>query len=496
MDCGLQGSDRLYLTCCTPCMHLPRYRIRSRDDYLITQGDLPLNTHWTRQVQTHAFLCLGQKKGDADFLRRKMVSASILLLLSCCLATSAVPIPGYTGIQLWPSSSSNIGECQESLLSPPIFCSFYETCIEPIFPCGPLGLTLGYAKPRCDGFAAFQLSESGCQECIESLAILEWVLLSEKCFQSELLILAQSQESKPFPDPPDCVQFETDALDILQRCYLETDYICLVKGSVLESDLSVVLDAVVINSYYKSAVTKQFLEVVTRCSLPYSSTVAGHIAPQTERMFLCTSLSSQKGLTDEGLTEALAEYLDQSSADFVIASYDLQLSTMCRQTSKPSWSVGSADYFVVQWTLTTGADTSALTRCQSAGQCTVGGKYLVYFQFSDLTTSSCGNGLREAGESCDLFVYTGMSGYGCDTHCNTIVDHECTTERLQQSSCSSTVCGDGLRTSNEECDEGSQSFVGCNPESCTIQDGYQCVTPYNATSICTEIPSPPPTTPC
>ncbi len=407
------------------------------------------------------------------------------LIMLCCLAAIADRVPVSSGIELRLGNSSSHCHCPESFPTPStVFCSFHETCIESILPCGSQGLALGYAKPRCQQLALLQHSDSACQQCIQSQAILDWALLSEKCFQSELLILVQRYNSQPFPDPPDCLLFETDALDILQRCLLSTHSICPITYSVLESDLRVVFDAVAINPYYKSAVTKQFREVISSCKLPQASNLTKAIAPATERMFLCASLTAKNGLTDEGLAEALAANLNQSSTDFLIASYDLQLAITCRKTSKPEWSVGSTDYFQVQWTLTAGADKSALTRCQSAGQCIVSSMYLVYFQLTDSTTSSCGNGLREAGESCDLFVYTGMSGFGCDAKCRATPHHECTTEQLQQSSCSTTVCGDGLRTSDEQCDEGSESFVGCNPESCTIQEGFSCQTPYNATSHC------------
>ena len=395
-----------------------------------------------------------------------------------CLVTIAGYIPASGGTELRPNNSTN--------------CSFYETCIESIYQCGPLGISLGYAKPRCENLSVLQLSDSGCQDCIQSQVILDWALLSEECFQSELLDLAQSQNAKHLPDPPDCQRFETDALEILKVCYLETDEFCQLTDSVLEADLGVILDAIVINSYYKSAVTKQVREVVSSCHSAQSSSLANKIAPATERVFLCVSYTTHNGLTDDTLTEALAIKFNQSPSDFVIADYDPQLVATCQSTSDPDWQISSLDYFVVHWTLSKGAQKSALTECQAVEHlCLVDGeKYLTYFMLTSLTTSSCGNGLREAGESCDLFVYTGMTGYGCDANCHTISGHECTTKQLQQSSCSMTICGDGVRTSDEECDGGSELFVGCDPEFCTVEDGYHCDTPYNTTSHCSKFLSP------
>ena len=94
---------------------------------------------------------------------------------------------------------------------------------------------------------------------------------------------------------------------------------------MLESDLRVVFDAVVINPYYKSAVTKQCREVISSCKLPQASNLTKEIAPATERMFLCASPTAKNGLTDQGLAEALAANLNQSSTDFVIAATTLNL---------------------------------------------------------------------------------------------------------------------------------------------------------------------------
>ena len=416
---------------------------------------------------------------------RNMLSTSILFVL-CCVGIGAT---------LSPSSSS--AETCSNWHDLSVDCSFHQTCIESIYQCGPMGLALGYAEPRCERLSALQISDSGCQECIRSPAILQWALLSEKCFQSNLLLLAGEQPPKPFPDPPDCLHFEKDALDILRSCYLETDTICQLMNkdtiNLLETDLTVVLDAILVNSYYKSSVTMHMRDVVLSCSFIQSSILADKIAPETERMSLCVSFYDQSGLIEEGLTEALGEKLNQSSNDFLIAGYDTQLVYNCRKKSEPAWSVSSADYFVVGWTVTEGADKSALTDCQFAGRCIVdNAKSLVFFEYTSLTTSSCGDGRREATESCDAFVYTGMDGHGCSEQCDAAVGYECTTEQLQQSLCWKTLCGDGVRTSDEECDVGNASLAGCNPANlagcnpCSIQEGYQCQTPYNATSTCSK----------
>ena len=95
-----------------------------------------------------------------------------------------------------------------------------------------------------------------------------------------------------------------DALGFLQSCYLGKDTICQLMHSesfnVLESDLKVVLDRILVSSYFESTVMKHMRNFVTRCNFAQSSSLANKIVPKTERMFLCSVLS-HNGLTEEDL---------------------------------------------------------------------------------------------------------------------------------------------------------------------------------------------------
>ena len=397
----------------------------------------------------------------------------ILFVFCCVTAGNAIPTQ---------SSSSKCAEVTS------LSCSFHSTCVEATFQCGAQGVALGYAQPRCEQLGALQHSDSDCSTCLQDQGVLDWILSSEECFQSQLFDLLQAHPSG-IPDPPVCLEFESFLLNVLDKCYSEGDLFCPLMDSVsldvLESDLKLVLNTVTVNSYYKNVVTKQFRDLINSCNHLQASTLATKVAPETESIVLCALLLVQGEPSTEGLAEALAGKLNQSSSGFKVASYDENFSGECERKSKPDWKVSSADFYLVHWTLEEGANKTALTSCQEAGSCTVNHSQLVYFPYSSFTTSFCGNGLREAGELCDLFVYTGQKQYGCDEECQPISGYECTTQQLQQSFCAPTVCGDGHRTSNEDCDGGAAHVIGCNPELCFIVEGYSCDTPYNATSQCT-----------
>ena len=143
-------------------------------------------------------------------------------------------------------------------------------------------------------YAVIQHSEADCPNCIQTGAILDWVQFSERCFQTELLHLAQNQDTKQSPDPPDCLSFETDGLHILGQCYSQSNPICTlmhhVSLNVLESDLKKVLNAAVVDWYYESIVMQQFRGFLSSCNHSQASSLADKAAPPTKSMFLCASL--------------------------------------------------------------------------------------------------------------------------------------------------------------------------------------------------------------
>ena len=49
------------------------------------------------------------------------------------------------------------------------------------------------------------------------------------------------------------------------------------------------------------------------------------------------------------------------------------------------------------------------------------------------------------------------------------------------------MCGDGVRTPNEDCDDNDLTDAdGCD-STCAIEDGWNCTTVLGSTSVCTEV---------
>ncbi len=140
----------------------------------------------------------------------------------------------------------------------------------------------------------------------------------------------------------------------------------------------------------------------------------------------------------------------------------------------------------------------------------------------------CGNGVLEAGETCDTAIPTGTTG-ACPTASTCTASTVCQTATIAGTGCSATcqitaktanpttkdgccptganaltdadclpVCGNGVLEVGEGCDD--HNLVngdGCS-STCTIEPGYSCYAPLLApgyTSVCVTIPSAPSCTP-
>lgn len=101
---------------------------------------------------------------------------------------------------------------------------------------------------------------------------------------------------------------------------------------------------------------------------------------------------------------------------------------------------------------------------------------------------NCGDGILDPDgyEECDLGANNGK-GLGCTASCEVESGYACKTDTTGKTTCD-TVCGDGIRTADEECDAGAkngQADSGCSSV-CTIKDGAYCKSnALGQTSNCT-----------
>ena len=77
-----------------------------------------------------------------------------------------------------------------------------------------------------------------------------------------------------------------------------------------------------------------------------------------------------------------------------------------------------------------------------------------------------------------------MGEDGCSPTCAVDCGYECTGGTSTSADVCTSVCGDGIKTASEECDDNnSHNNDGCD-SSCFIEAGYTCSTPDCALSVC------------
>jgi cysteine-rich repeat protein len=99
-----------------------------------------------------------------------------------------------------------------------------------------------------------------------------------------------------------------------------------------------------------------------------------------------------------------------------------------------------------------------------------------------LCSNMCGNGVATAQEECD--DGNTNSGDGCSEVCTVECGYSCTGTNTQPNVCSST-CGDSNRAGFEVCDDGNTvSGDGCGSDCLTIEQGWTCHSTTCSRSLC------------
>jgi cysteine-rich repeat protein len=288
------------------------------------------------------------------------------------------------------------------------------------------------------------------------------------------------------PNSQSCLKYEEDAFRSLKACYDEnhpalcSSFQYNAPTSDDMKDLTKIIDSFSVNDYYRPLVTEELTDLITKCGSTDDATPFDLSYPPV-RVFFCAVVNEQDADIDTSMLEhAMSSSL--GGGDVSLASEKL-FASKCGDISPPSAYVGSrTDFRLVQWLPQRATDVDNL-RSYYTAPITDSYKEVIFFKYDDYETQ-CGNGLREAGESCDLFGDNGSSEGGCSDMCQVIPNYECTTGQLERSYCYRTQCGDGIKSLDEECDDNNTlSNDGCSNK-CTVETDYHCTTNYNETSLC------------
>eukprot|EP00731_Ephydatia_muelleri_P017991 Em0011g31a len=322
-------------------------------------------------------------------------------------------------------------------------CDFYTHCIDSLSNCGPQGFAQSYAQHRCENMRQLNASRNS--------PLVQWAASQDQCLQGRLYNMISSG-----PKRLSCLQLESTAFEQLDACYNSSKQQLCAALKATDSkaflrDIPSLLQAIGGSEYYVGLAVA---------------------------------------------TEALWKYFG--------VDWNWRCVGLNPQLSRPG-SPSDSDYFhFVEW-YPNATGTVAPVIPGGLGTLpyspTATFFYLAFsLQYSNTT---CGDGLLQAGELCDLAAYNNALSpisssshpvlanmTGCSTQCTNAPEFECYAKPLQPSICARVTCGDGLKASTEACDDGNtMDGDGCS-SSCTIDLGYQCRI-AGLLSLCKQVSLPP-----
>ena len=367
-------------------------------------------------------------------------------------------------------------------------CNFYDQCLENRFECSSNGFILSYAKRRCEAILTIE----------DNSPYKEWMIQHEACLQQKLyqLTINMTQLTKSREAPPDkpvCLQFEKKAFEAVEECYIEThESLCNISGNGtdLRNDLYEIVRILTLNdSYFNHTVQISFARRLEKCGRQVFTEVSeAIIEQQPKRLVLC--FADMLGFTEEhinSLLESISKTLNRSRKEFTYGRYIFPQQKGPCYSEAPGYiriAVHLQKIHFVIWPLSSGQSVPQLKREYQSFNEAIQDRFIFWPANGYKRDGVCGDGIRQANEGCDFGVFYGED-FGCTEDCNVLEEHECYTNPLSPDSlCHKQTCGNGKRTSNEQCDDNNLSNGdGCS-SNCTIEEGWECTVEYVARSDC------------
>ena len=372
---------------------------------------------------------------------------------------------------------------------------------------------LQYAKKRCEAASRF----AGGINCIGNEEMVRWSNKVETCIQNSLQKVITRQFESVESDPVTCLRLERKAIDTINECYHNPEEknnhyvpeLCQLLGdSISESErqdlTSFVSGFNVGGEYHTATVDSGIPELVRECG---HSEVADslYVGRPTYRLVFCVWAVhlAHASIPGEDYIEFISQQLGDSKSNFQYGGPGMH--KKCDLVTPPGSQSdfrGRYDFHVVTWFA---ASNNTVARNLNKTETTSGRiKFSIVTGFYEYTddlqdylentirdTSKCGNGRRDPGEMCDYAMLNSTAcTFDCDIDQSVDDAYECSVERLDRSYCWEQKCGDGKRTSAEECDDGNlNNNDGCSSQCRFERPQFICKNSYNRTTYCVPLPA-------
>lgn len=320
----------------------------------------------------------------------------------------------------------------------------------------------------------------------------------------KLLELVKQQGPNPaHPDPHTCLDLEAQAMELMKTCFVEgsrgTRFDALTEEDVTSLVSLFRVDA----AYHNITVDRGLVEVVkTRRSQALATTLlSNHTLDMPYRILLCTQASKfplgiganqdeEEPTPEEYVRTVAAEVRESFPTLNNIGTFhyggpddvdQLCMTRLRHRELSGLFNTHRSDYHVVSWFTSHRPPTIRKINIFYYQDIHVQGVIFELTRNSTRKQTRCGDGQRQATESCDF----ADSYPGCSLECELREGYDCSVDRLQPSECWMEECGDGLRTRSEQCDDGNMDGSdGCN-SACEVETlTHSCFHDYNKTSEC------------
>ena len=343
-------------------------------------------------------------------------------------------------------------------------CQTFATCVDDVFNCG----SESYIKEFFDGLCS--LTQKG----VGAAGL--WVGNVTDCLSTELRSFWEESYLFGVSDPvvSDCRRLSRKMREAQKSCFR-----LLLCETPFTTDVA---ELIVADAFRQSEISRvQLLELLETCPNDTGNSFEQRL--RDEGFTLCFSLSN--GLSQDDRSNIITLIENEFSAEYneSIICPSKSDSESGRKRRSLDWVSGKVQRHRRDSENTTtptpsdgggfGFSSNTSSACKNRSQ---------DVENATLSCPVCGDGVVEIpDEECD--DGNNKTGDGCAANCTNEKGFDCDSPLNGKSVCYNVTCGDGVRVTGEECDTG--GMEGCDPDDCTVVDGFNCSAPSFAKSTCT-----------
>ena len=347
-------------------------------------------------------------------------------------------------------------------------CSSFSQCVEEAFPCSNSYITQ-FLQPFCNLSSFNELAD--------------WTSDASDCLIDKVKEFLTNNYTA-FPSSSDCLNLQTFMFGAQAECINKS--LCTTSMGV--NAAQAVADVWNNTAYLRDRSLEQLLDIARSCSGDQLDNLISSL--QDTGYIYCVQLVLEDGGSE---VTAIADFKLRLLQQISALSGDSNLtridSARCPQIPSSNRKRRNVDEEQSLLSLTRSRRNAHSNSSVTVAFLNTGAGAISKSSVCENTSSVgdgnllcpvCGDGIFDAAtEACDDGNMN--DGDGCSRNCTIEPDFDCNTNTAP-SVCYSHVCGDSIRVSGEECDNG--DGAGCSSVTCLVFAGFECVAPFFEASNC------------